>query len=1398
MTDIDILQIQTKHYKSPNDAFEKLCRLLFGEYGIERDWDKVGKYIFKGGVADAGVESYWKFQDGQEYCLQAKFTTVNFDSILQQATTSIESALAKHSNLTKYYICGNCDKSDARDGKKHDEDKWNDAVERWKELPNGANVEFIYWGKSEIEWILLQPKYSGLREYFFNKQALLQNWFQNHQEQAIIAAGNRYTEKIHQENDNIDKFKIFAAPANLIRKFHRHKHELLTEVKRCTEFDLETLNTDIQPQVKSFIINNNVAYEKLLHMAYDSGDNISTLDEITKVFDAYYWNGQKYLDENKYKLTNRTWEEHLSSLMELFEYKNAKTLLLMGTAGVGKTHFLCDFMQQASNQNMVSTVVIMGHTLSTTTDVLEQALLDKLDGWCDFNLFLNTLNAYAQLQDQNAIFIIDGLNEWYIGSRSRIREQLQQLIHKLQKYSNIKLIVSYRMEYLSELSDSPKHYPDMFDKVIEHYGFSNPIKSFYAFLDHYNVRSENLSPCIPDYSNPLIVKLICETYQGRTLPASMQGIKQVFQSYIENLEQKISEALNLDPRDMLVSKVINITIKLLIENNYSIDNTTLKNVIKDIDPNCLHNWRSSILFYLEKEGVIVISTEYVYVAYQRLGDYLVARHLVDNCATRTDFCTGLKVCLHYYLYGILEFLAIIYAEKYKNDFILDMWEQLKLSMKNVDSWHQKDLTDNIIITFISSLSQRSPDSVTDKSIKLLESIKKEYNEEYWRVLIECASIPNHPLNAEYLHNTLSPLSMADIDADWTQFISQKYNDDYDPNEYAHSNKEISLYYIVSPYVEIDASKLSRQQAYLLCILFLWLTTTTHRKLRELATLACVNILRIYTDLIVNIYNKFKHCNDLFQQERLYVMLESVTCFVTDKQVLSKLCHHIYENVFNTEIVYPNIIIRRAAHFAIKNAEEKGIDITAYNGKIYPPYNYPIIPVKDKAAVEQEKKRLEDLYEEYGSGRSIYQSACFGDFAVYGVSSIDNWCDTTLNQNPPINKYANKMQDSGYDNIVNRHTLWICNKAYGLGWDYNKHGKFDEVFHSRDCSPSTIERIGKKYQWLAYHEYLCNLADNYHYDGMFSNSKENYITIEDMCGYRDSDPTTLVYNLEYDGWSLTDYNVWRRPHLSHDSVYSPNYTLEQQIQWLHNVQPDVCKGDKSIIVPYENEQWIIVYDSLSQREEKYNTATTYNRKFGMFISAIVMPDTDKDSYIKMIKQSHKQGTNGFKEPVCTDYMIHNVYQAESPIRHRYIIADEKLDNDTYFEIAQKTLIQHLDKRESAFYKPHYRLIELLDLKIDTHNRFQWNDNQGNPVIKNVILETNDNPVIAHKNRILKILKEKSYSLVIKIAVKKCIIPDSNNYHSNTIDGRVRKWHYHLTTYEFAKNQIQEIFHHTYQS
>lgn len=71
-------------------------------------------------------------------------------------------------------------------------------------------------------------------------------------------------------------------------------------------------------------------------------------------------------------------------------------------------------------------------------------------------------------------------------------------------------------------------------------------------------------------------------------------------------------------------------------------------------------------------------------------------------------------------------------------------------------------------------------------------------------------------------------------------------------------------------------------------------------------------------------------------------------------------------------------------------------------------------------------------------------------------------------------------------LIKRYVLW---RVFDLGWTTERFGRFDQFVNGNNGrEASKVERIGKKYQWIAYHEILASIADHQQYVGWFGENE----------------------------------------------------------------------------------------------------------------------------------------------------------------------------------------------------------------------------------------------------------------------------------------------------------------------
>lgn len=103
--------------------------------------------------------------------------------------------------------------------------------------------------------------------------------------------------------------------------------------------------------------------------------------------------------------------------------------------------------------------------------------------------------------------------------------------------------------------------------------------------------------------------------------------------------------------------------------------------------------------------------------------------------------------------------------------------------------------------------------------------------------------------------------------------------------------------------------------------------------------------------------------------------------------------------------------------------------------------------------------------------------------------------------------------------------WICKRAHELGWTAERFAAIERN-SSSDRHDHRVERIGKKYQWLALGELIARMADNLMFmgDGHGNEGLRLYTGAREI-GLRDIDPSLLVTKTHYDGWKQWPRTWW---------------------------------------------------------------------------------------------------------------------------------------------------------------------------------------------------------------------------------------------------------------------------------
>lgn len=152
--------------------------------------------------------------------------------------------------------------------------------------------------------------------------------------------------------------------------------------------------------------------------------------------------------------------------------------------------------------------------------------------------------------------------------------------------------------------------------------------------------------------------------------------------------------------------------------------------------------------------------------------------------------------------------------------------------------------------------------------------------------------------------------------------------------------------------------------------------------------------------------------------------------------------------------------------------------------------------------------------------------------------------------------------------------WICKRAHDLGWNEELFESFERSAHIRHdrIGNHRVERIGKKYQYIALAEVTARMTDNL---AICSYEDEGKLRVFELGPHgrnmkRDLDPSLLVRSTLEVGWNATPVTWW-----TPSSPKMPSGDTDLLLAWLH-VESDLCNDVGQIkVVSSNGEQWLTV-------------------------------------------------------------------------------------------------------------------------------------------------------------------------------------------------------------------------------
>lgn len=1159
--------------------FENLCRQLFTNDYLKEN--KKSRNLHSN-PNNPGIEAEPILDErtNQYIGFQVKFfdTSVDYGQILHSMEKALQYYTGKLSHIVLY-----CNKAITSTSK-----SYINIVELLKK--NNITIELV----TDSAILDAVRKYPYLANYYFGVNTISFEWVVAHNEKSFCDLGERFNRDFNVETETSKRLSLFARDQSAVQYINDKKENLIRKINRIKD-DTEQ-HSDYLEKVRSIVSAFEDVESETIGSAFEWHQYLQSfiVDDLAKINSEISQKKNllekirptiekgrsrvEHKDLEKYN-SIRSEIEILYELLDLPEILSltadenrlitAKELFVTGNAGIGKSHLLAAECQSLMNNQQFAVLLLAGNCYS------DLPILDQLSQDCElkysFDEFISILEMIGVEHHTCVLLCIDALNEtanyrlWKTG--------LISLSQKIKKCTHVKLAVTYRMEYEKSVVQDALLSEDEDVYRIVHTGFaSNGLKASKQFFDYYRIPFTLYEYFESEMENPLFLTLYCKTYRNdeASLPTLYDRLVESANKNIFPILEKRYKLIGFTEDDNIVQSLVDEISTLAFDRKE-------KNILES-DLASIPFWTANdlplrpFMSLLAKENLVhtnlIAGNERYFFAYDQMNDYFFARSLFshdmsDMSIRKTLYEDILQVndnnIVNLSNSDVFVICCAIYAQKFGKECI-DLIDELPEGFEK----------GYIVKSYIRSFIWRDKEYISSNVFLAVAQKYKVSREDFWNVLVGNSIKHNHPLNSDFLHTLLMSFRLSERDYYWTKYINEIFYDE--------SNRLMQL---VKMYSSGQSIQMSKEQARQLLILCGWLLSSSNRMLRDYTSEAMIEILRNEFDLCIVILKAFEKVNDPYIIERLYGVVFGACCKRRRKgnTVYIALAEYVYSTIFDQEFIYPDILLRDYARLIIERFLWENPD---YNGcivheKIIPPYkSFPIEQIDE----DYINKKYDGGLWQIKSSMSFEGHGMYGDFGRYVFQSALKYFDVDEDE---MYKQAMSfiINDLGYTNELDKG---------------NNHWGYDR------SETKKVERIEKKYQWIAMHNILARVSDQCDIDTDYSETPKFEGPWEPFV--RDFDPTLNFKLTKSDEIPIFDEiselkKATRDEHLKVDVS-----NIDSVSEWLDSDGIFFAEMPKALILSDSNgTQWIRLSNYIcSGREQlKAERLLTWSWLYAYFVT-----------------------------------------------------------------------------------------------------------------------------------------------------------------------------------------------------
>ncbi len=1138
---------------------------------------------------------------------------------------------------------------------------------RIEDIVAPANIEIVLvTGQSILD---IAMNYPTVLACYFGIDSLSKEWFSNNLNISLNNLGKRYNPKFNIDTEAQRKLSIFLREIDGIKMLNNKKKEAIEKLEKIKQ----RCNEKYRKYVYSFILtieklpdaSKGCIENALQWRCYFLTENEEILSELNKIeitlqnkletiekYDTYeYFDAKNELNQVELLLST---EKDLAFDKKEEELITNQILIITGEMGTGKSQLLSTAAKRMFENDCLALLIlgqvfisdqpIEAQILSSTENAISEASLESI---------IAVMDEHAYINNGISVIFIDAINE------SRYRDiwktGINRLFSTIKKYKNVQLIISMRNGFESLL---------LSDKVIEdiekgkvasfeHKGLLDKSpEGIFEFLSHFGVSVSAEYYLRQEMGNPLFLTWFCQTFNGKN-----QGLALL----ISNVIKKVDEEASLEAGYISLG-LLEELLREFVNKNAS-DPVSKKRILGFTSWD-LYGVTNKIAYINAVERAGILSTfvsnreEIYYIGYNLLEDYIRANCIIEKYNSKEklmDYCEKelMKIDSDGDISNsgnesVFSMTAALYAI-YSGEELIEVFDKIN------NSWEKDTLIEEYIKILIWSNSSISFDH-------FMEMVQKYQLEPktVWKLFIENATRVECEINADGLTKLLMEYPINKRDYLWTIHINDMTSDE----------RIISLAYYIESGKEII--HMTDEKTLLLLTLYTWFLSSSNRELRDRISKAMIEILKVRFNLCVVLLERFKAVNDPYIVQRLYgiifgAVMKRKGLFAEEYECLAI---YVYTVIFSKSKVYPDILLRDYARLIVDRfvyefpEKTNKIDVE----KIKPPYCSD--PIPDAEVVDYS----DENFHKSGMGRLLFSmkfdmdvKGCgmYGDFGRYVFQcALRHFVGVDM-QN--IYYYALQfiIKDLGYSNELFGH------------YDGNLV-EFHRKFLKR------LERIGKKYEWIAMYNILARLSDTHKVESYNWNDKLGEPYNGPWNPYvRDFDPTLncrYMVNSDF-------FPCFENEDLFEESFIDENATEEEIDKWVSDDAKMFSEiTHRLVMVDSNGVEWVSLYSfqekkKLIPRVEGFSGFFPRGEQTIWSMSALHIVEDDKELTLEKLWGSEFVKHRGDLTRDC--YSLFCREYAWSP-RYKYVFNDYEIDDEDPIKAIPATINFMWEEQYDASY------------------------------------------------------------------------------------------------------------------